>query len=69
MKILVLASRHVHELLGYRECADVMRQALADLARGRIQQPLRTVVRPRASSARAWRMRSAHSRYPSSSWT
>ena len=47
MKILVLASRHVHELLGYRECADVMRQALADLARGRIQQPLRTVVRPR----------------------
>jgi len=47
VKILVLASRHVHELLGYRECADVMRQALADLARGRIQQPLRTVVRPR----------------------
>ena len=47
MKILVLASHHVHELLGYRECADVMRQALADLARGRIQQPLRTVVRPR----------------------
>ena len=47
MKILVLASRHVHELLGYRECADVMRQALADLARGRIQQPLRTVVRLR----------------------
>jgi ornithine cyclodeaminase len=37
----------VHELLGYRECADVMRQALADLARGQIQQPLRTVVRPR----------------------
>jgi len=47
VKILVLASRHVHELLGYPECADVMRQALADLARGRIQQPLRTVVRPR----------------------
>jgi ornithine cyclodeaminase/alanine dehydrogenase-like protein (mu-crystallin family) len=47
VKILVLADRHVHELLGYRECADVMRQALADLARGRIQQPLRTVVRLR----------------------
>jgi ornithine cyclodeaminase/alanine dehydrogenase-like protein (mu-crystallin family) len=46
VKILVLAGHHVHELLGYRECADVMRQALADLARGRIQQPLRTVVRP-----------------------
>ena len=47
MKILVLADHHVHELLGYRECADVMRQALADLARGQIQQPLRTVVKPR----------------------
>ena len=47
MKILVLAARDVHELLGYRECADVMRQALAALARGQIQQPLRTVVRPR----------------------
>ena len=47
MKILVLAARDVHELLGYRECADVMRQALADLASGQIQQPLRTVVRPR----------------------
>ena len=47
MKILVLASHHVHELLGYRECADIMRQALAGLARGQIQQPLRTVVRPR----------------------
>ena len=47
MRILVLASHHVHELLGYRECADLMRQALADLARGQIQQPLRTVVRLR----------------------
>jgi len=47
VKILVLAARDVHELLGYRECADVMRQALAALARGQIQQPLRTVVRPR----------------------
>ena len=47
MKILVLSARDVHELLGYRECADVMRQALTDLARGQIQQPLRTVVRPR----------------------
>ena len=47
MKILVLAARDVNELLGYRECADVMRQALAALARGQIQQPLRTVVRPR----------------------
>jgi len=47
VKILVLADRHTRELLGYRECADVMRQALEDLGRGRIQQPLRTVVRLR----------------------
>ncbi len=46
MKVLVLASHHVHELLGYRECAEVMREALAAKARGRLQQPLRTVVRP-----------------------
>src|SRR3974390_2707157 len=28
MKILVLAGHHVHELLPYGECADVMREAL-----------------------------------------
>jgi ornithine cyclodeaminase/alanine dehydrogenase-like protein (mu-crystallin family) len=50
VKILVLAAHDVHELLGYRECADVMRQALTDLARGQIQQPLRTVVRPRGAA-------------------
>jgi ornithine cyclodeaminase len=47
VKILVLAGRHVHQLLGYRECAELMREALAELAAGRIQQPLRTIVRPR----------------------
>jgi ornithine cyclodeaminase len=47
VKILVLAGRHVHELLGYRECAELMREALAELAGGRSQQPLRTIVRPR----------------------
>ena len=36
MKILVLATKHVRELLTYRECADVMREALAGLARGQI---------------------------------
>ena len=45
MKLLVLADHHTRDLLGYRECADVMRRALGDLARGRIQQPLRTIVR------------------------
>ncbi len=47
MKLLVLAGHHVHELLTYRECAEVMREALAQRARGEIQQPLRTIVRPR----------------------
>ena len=47
MKILVLAGHHVRALLPYTECADVMREALAELARGQIQQPLRTIVRPR----------------------
>jgi ornithine cyclodeaminase/alanine dehydrogenase-like protein (mu-crystallin family) len=47
VKILILSARDVHDLLGYRECADVMRQALTDLARGQIQQPLRTLVKPR----------------------
>jgi ornithine cyclodeaminase len=47
VKILVLAGHHVRELLPYAECAGLMRQALAELARGQIQQPLRTVVRPR----------------------
>jgi ornithine cyclodeaminase len=46
VKILVLADHHVHELLPYAECADVMREALAALARGEIQQPLRTMIRP-----------------------
>jgi ornithine cyclodeaminase len=47
VKILVLAGHHVRELLPYRECADVMREALTELAAGRLQQPLRTIVRPR----------------------
>jgi ornithine cyclodeaminase len=47
VKLLVLAGHHVHELLTYRECAEVMREALAARARGQIQQPLRTIVRPR----------------------
>jgi len=46
VSLLVLAGHHVRDLLPYDECADVMRRALADLARGAIQQPLRTIVRP-----------------------
>jgi ornithine cyclodeaminase/alanine dehydrogenase-like protein (mu-crystallin family) len=46
VQLLVLGGRDVRALLSYAECADVMRSALAALARGEIQQPLRTVVRP-----------------------
>jgi ornithine cyclodeaminase/alanine dehydrogenase-like protein (mu-crystallin family) len=44
--LLILSGSHVRELLSYAECATVMRSALAGLARGEIEQPLRSVVRP-----------------------
>ena len=44
--MLILSGPQVRELLSYAECAAVMRSALADLARGEIEQPLRSVVRP-----------------------
>jgi ornithine cyclodeaminase/alanine dehydrogenase-like protein (mu-crystallin family) len=44
--MLILSGSQVRELLSYAECAEVMRSALADLARGEIEQPLRSVVRP-----------------------
>jgi ornithine cyclodeaminase/alanine dehydrogenase-like protein (mu-crystallin family) len=46
MRLLVLSGRDVHELLGYAECADAMREALTALASGRAEQPLRTVLAP-----------------------
>jgi len=45
-ELLVLSGSDVRELLSYAECATVMRSALAELARGEIEQPLRSVVRP-----------------------
>ena len=46
MKILIVSGSDVHELLGYGECAEVLRAALAARARGEVYQPLRTVIRP-----------------------
>jgi ornithine cyclodeaminase/alanine dehydrogenase-like protein (mu-crystallin family) len=46
MRLLVLSRSDVHELLGYGECADAVRDALAALVSGRADQPLRTVLRP-----------------------
>jgi len=50
VSLLVLAGHHVRELLPYDECADVMCHALADLANGAIQQPLRMIVSPEGAA-------------------
>ncbi|HWF80361.1 MAG TPA: ornithine cyclodeaminase family protein [Streptosporangiaceae bacterium] len=49
MRLLVLSSGAVRSVLGYRECADAMREALIARARGEVFQPLRTVLRPPAA--------------------
>lgn len=46
MKILVLDSRQIKELLPMTDCIELMADALAALARGEIFQPLRTIIRP-----------------------
>ena len=48
--MLILSGGDVRALLPYAECADLMRTALAALARGEIEQPLRTVLRPLAAA-------------------
>ena len=45
MKLLVLNEHDVHELLTMRECIRVMEEALADLARGKVTNPLRSMLR------------------------
>jgi ornithine cyclodeaminase/alanine dehydrogenase-like protein (mu-crystallin family) len=46
----MLSHRDVHDLLTYRECIGVMRDAFASLARGEAHQPLRSLVRPEGAS-------------------
>lgn len=46
MKILILTHAEVEELLPVRECIPVMAEALADLARGNVYQPLRMIITP-----------------------
>src|SRR5688572_21467837 len=46
MKILILDSSQIRELLPMRDCIELMADALAALARGEIFQPLRTIIRP-----------------------
>ena len=45
-KILVLTQSDVETLLPVRECIPVMVEAMTDLARGKVFQPLRLIVRP-----------------------
>src|SRR5215510_5893037 len=46
MKILILDSRQIRELVPMSECIELMADALAALARGEVFQPLRTIARP-----------------------
>jgi len=46
MELLVLSAADVHAVLDYADCAAAMRRALALLASGGAQQPLRTVYAP-----------------------
>ncbi len=46
MKLLVLSDAAVRELLPPADTAEAMRTALAALARGEVDQPLRTLLRP-----------------------
>lgn len=45
-RVLILTHAEVEELLPIRECVPVMAEALADLAKGDVHQPLRMVIRP-----------------------
>jgi hypothetical protein len=51
VRLLVLSAQAVHEVLPYGECAELVRDGLAALARGQVYQLLRTVIRPPAAEA------------------
>ena len=46
MKILVLNTQQIRELLPISECIELMADALSALARDQVYQPLRTIIRP-----------------------
>jgi ornithine cyclodeaminase/alanine dehydrogenase-like protein (mu-crystallin family) len=46
MKILILDSEQIRELLPMRDCIELMVDALSSLARDEVFQPLRTIIRP-----------------------
>lgn len=46
MKILILDSRQIKQLLSIVDCIELMSDALSALTRDEVHQPLRTIVRP-----------------------
>jgi ornithine cyclodeaminase/alanine dehydrogenase-like protein (mu-crystallin family) len=50
MAVLVLTHDEVRALLPMRACIDVVADALAGLARGELEQPLRMIVRPESAA-------------------
>lgn len=46
MKILILNTQQIRELLPMSECIELMADALSALARDEVFQPLRTIIRP-----------------------
>lgn len=46
MKILILDSAQIRELLPMADCIELMSDALSALARDEVHQPLRTIIRP-----------------------
>ncbi|MDQ6800906.1 MAG: ornithine cyclodeaminase family protein [Acidobacteriota bacterium] len=50
MKILILNEHEVTQMLTMRDCIRVMEEALADLARGKVTNPLRNVIRAEGAS-------------------
>ena len=46
MKILILDSPRIRELLPMADCIELMADALSALARDEVHQPLRTIIRP-----------------------
>ena len=46
MKVSVINHAEVEELLPMNECIEVMEKAFIALARGDVEQPLRTIFRP-----------------------
>jgi ornithine cyclodeaminase len=46
MSVLILNEEDVQQLLPMNECIEVMEQAFVALARGEVEQPLRTIFRP-----------------------